>query len=230
MGKWLIVERNGQQFGTCGHGNWICRVLFIYDSLSSIWGHSVHFAIFPILRFSKGCEQSPPVFIQFQGYYSKPGYYFFWRSAINFNQRPMDLDSLFDNTDTVSTLYDKQIYQITPKITLNASRSKSPHLWRWWVPKSQPVKQINAKFGGKVPFHHISRPFLALLVYTARGYSILNWAPVFGGICSVAVLRNCEVNKCQMLWRGSYMCIHRISGRFFRFFSKFWKSRILTIF
>ncbi len=24
---------------------------------------------------------------------------------------------------------------------------------------SEPVKQINAKFGGKVPFHHISRPF-----------------------------------------------------------------------
>ncbi len=24
---------------------------------------------------------------------------------------------------------------------------------------SEPIKQINAKFGGKVPFHHISRPF-----------------------------------------------------------------------
>ena len=29
---------------------------------------------------------------------------------------------------------------------------------------SEPVKPINAKFGGKVPFHHISRPFLVQLV------------------------------------------------------------------
>ncbi len=27
---------------------------------------------------------------------------------------------------------------------------------------SELIKQINAKFGGKVPFHHISRPFLCL--------------------------------------------------------------------
>ncbi len=27
---------------------------------------------------------------------------------------------------------------------------------------SEPVKQINAKFSGKVPFHHISRPFFFL--------------------------------------------------------------------
>ncbi len=31
-----------------------CRVLFMSDSLSSVWGHSVHFAKFRMLRFSKG--------------------------------------------------------------------------------------------------------------------------------------------------------------------------------
>ena len=28
---------------------------------------------------------------------------------------------------------------------------------------SEPVKHINAKFGGKVPFHHISRPYMCIL-------------------------------------------------------------------
>ncbi len=34
----------------------ICEVLFMPDSLSSVWVHSVHFAKFPMLRFSKGCS------------------------------------------------------------------------------------------------------------------------------------------------------------------------------
>ncbi len=46
--------------------------------------------------------------------------------------------------------------------------------------------------------------FLALVVCTTRGYSILNWAPVFGGVRSVSVVRNCEANKHQKLWRGSF--------------------------
>ena len=33
---------------------YICRVLFMLNCLSLVWGHSVHFAKFPILRFSKG--------------------------------------------------------------------------------------------------------------------------------------------------------------------------------
>ncbi len=37
---------------------------------------------------------------------------------------------------------------------------------------SEPVKQINAKFSGKVPFHHASRPFLALLDYISRAHEI----------------------------------------------------------
>ena len=43
--KQLIVEGNGWKFGTCGCRNCICRVL-ISESVSSVWGHSVHFANF----------------------------------------------------------------------------------------------------------------------------------------------------------------------------------------
>ncbi len=41
----------------------MCRVLFIDYSLSSFWGHSVHFAKFPILRFSQGyfCHSFHPI-------------------------------------------------------------------------------------------------------------------------------------------------------------------------
>ncbi len=52
--KRLIIERNGRKFGTRpGPKVHICRVLLMPDSLSLVWGHSVHFAKFPILRFSK---------------------------------------------------------------------------------------------------------------------------------------------------------------------------------
>ncbi len=37
--------------GTTVH---LCGVLLMPDSLSLVWGHSVHFAKFPMLRFSKG--------------------------------------------------------------------------------------------------------------------------------------------------------------------------------
>ncbi len=37
---------------------------------------------------------------------------------------------------------------------------------------SETVKQINAKFCGKVTIHHISRPFLALLDYVSRAHEI----------------------------------------------------------
>ncbi len=49
----VIVEWNGQKFATRGSTVHICRVLLMPDSLSLVWGHSVHFAKFPILRFSK---------------------------------------------------------------------------------------------------------------------------------------------------------------------------------
>ena len=51
---WLTVERNGWKFGICGPRNSLCRVLFGSGHLSSVWGHSVHFAKFPMLRLSKG--------------------------------------------------------------------------------------------------------------------------------------------------------------------------------
>ncbi len=52
-GKQLAVERNGWKFGTHSPRNSLCRVLFGSGHLSSVWGH-VHFAKFPMLRFSKG--------------------------------------------------------------------------------------------------------------------------------------------------------------------------------
>ncbi len=49
--KRLIVERNGRKFGTrCTTVHIpVCRELLMPDSLSLVWGHSVHFAKFPIL-------------------------------------------------------------------------------------------------------------------------------------------------------------------------------------
>ena len=44
--------------------NCICRVLFMSNCLSSVWGHLVHFAKFPMLRFQKAT--APTVFTQFQ--------------------------------------------------------------------------------------------------------------------------------------------------------------------
>ncbi len=46
--KKLIVGWNGWKFGTRGIKNCIytCKVLFVSDSLSSVWGHSVHFLKF----------------------------------------------------------------------------------------------------------------------------------------------------------------------------------------
>ena len=46
--KRLIMERNGRKFGTRGTKAHMCRVLLMPDSLSLVWGHSVHFAKFSI--------------------------------------------------------------------------------------------------------------------------------------------------------------------------------------
>ncbi len=51
--KRLIIEQNGWQFRTHGSMYFICRVLFVSASLSSVWGNSVHFAIFKRLMFPK---------------------------------------------------------------------------------------------------------------------------------------------------------------------------------
>ncbi len=62
--KRLTVERNGWIFVTHGPMYCICRALFMSDPLRGIWSDSVHFAIFPMLKFSKSyCSHT---FIQFQ--------------------------------------------------------------------------------------------------------------------------------------------------------------------
>ncbi len=52
----LIVERNRGKLGLAVRKKCIpvCSVLLISDSSSSLWIHSVRFAKFPMLRFSKG--------------------------------------------------------------------------------------------------------------------------------------------------------------------------------
>ena len=47
---------NRRKFGTLCTTVYICWVLLIPDSLSLVWGHSVHFAKFPILQFLKLCS------------------------------------------------------------------------------------------------------------------------------------------------------------------------------
>ncbi len=54
--KRMIVERNGQKFRTQGITVHVWRLLLMPDSLSLVWGHSVHFAKFPILQFLKLCS------------------------------------------------------------------------------------------------------------------------------------------------------------------------------
>ena len=50
---WIQVKFQGK-LPIRGPMQCICRLLFMSDSLSSIQGHSVHFAKFPMLIFSKG--------------------------------------------------------------------------------------------------------------------------------------------------------------------------------
>ncbi len=45
---------NGRKFRTRGTMVQTCSVLLMPDSLSLVWGHSVHCVKFPMLRFSKG--------------------------------------------------------------------------------------------------------------------------------------------------------------------------------
>ncbi len=65
----MIIKQNGWRFGTWvfkhyRYISWICRgVPFMFDCLSSVWGHSVHFEKFPMLRFSKRCMHIPPTIV-----------------------------------------------------------------------------------------------------------------------------------------------------------------------
>ncbi len=54
--------------------------------------------------------------------------------------RPVGLEALLDNTNKSikhTVMYDKQMQQITPQITLNATRSKAHHLCFTIVTESQ---------------------------------------------------------------------------------------------
>ncbi len=80
----LIVGRNESKFGTRRPMKSICSVLFMSDSFSSVWGHSVHFAKFLMLRFRKiYCSHSVhPISIKLYGKYVIKGdtsYCFIWR-------------------------------------------------------------------------------------------------------------------------------------------------------
>ncbi len=50
----LILEWNGGKFETLGPSYCICGVLLMSDSLSSVWGQSVHFTKLMMFTFSKG--------------------------------------------------------------------------------------------------------------------------------------------------------------------------------
>ena len=70
ISKTVIIEWNGRKFGTQGTTVHILKVLLVPDSLSLVWGHSVHFAKFPILRFltlplSQFSSAPLPIFIWF---------------------------------------------------------------------------------------------------------------------------------------------------------------------
>ncbi len=57
--KGLLIKWNGWKFGVRGPMYYICGMLFMSSSLSSVWDQSVHFAKFLMLRFSKGyCSNS----------------------------------------------------------------------------------------------------------------------------------------------------------------------------
>ena len=57
--KQVTVERNGWNSVTCRPIYCICRILFVSGSSSSVCGHSVQFAKFPMFRFQKGyCSHS----------------------------------------------------------------------------------------------------------------------------------------------------------------------------
>ncbi len=84
--KRLIVEWNRRKCGTQGTTVHICRALLMPDIVSLVWGHSVHFAKFPILQFFKilllsyfSSDSSK----RYTRYHNHTGWHFLWRSAKN---------------------------------------------------------------------------------------------------------------------------------------------------
>ncbi len=66
ISKMVIVDRNRRKSGTRGTTVHICRVFLVPDSLSLVWGNSVHFAKFTMLQFLKA-----PLLSQFSSISSK---------------------------------------------------------------------------------------------------------------------------------------------------------------
>ncbi len=72
--KRLAIERNEWKFGTCSPLKCVCRVLFVSSHLSSVLGHSVHFAEFLMFRFSKGyCCSFHPISTKLYGKHDNQG-------------------------------------------------------------------------------------------------------------------------------------------------------------
>ncbi len=77
------------KFGILGPRNWICRVLFMSHSLSSVRGHSVQFTKFLMLIFKR--PLLPHFSSKFKQILQKScnrgkytGYYFFWQDPDEF--------------------------------------------------------------------------------------------------------------------------------------------------
>ncbi len=51
--RWADRRANKQKFGTRGTTVHMWRVLLVFDCLSLVWGHSAHFAKFPVSHFLK---------------------------------------------------------------------------------------------------------------------------------------------------------------------------------
>ncbi len=72
--KRLTIGQNRWKFVTHSHMYCICRVLFVSDSFSSVWGHSVYFAKFPMLCSKGYCSHSfHPIWYKIYGKYCNQG-------------------------------------------------------------------------------------------------------------------------------------------------------------
>ncbi len=134
-GKQLIVERNGWKFGTRSPTNSICRALFGSGHFSSFWGHSLHFANFPILGFSEGyCSQ-------------------------HFHPITTKLCEKHGNQGATQAVPFLALLDCVSRAIAVARAS----VVRRRRPSSVRKTRFNANFCGKVALHHISRPFFPFL-------------------------------------------------------------------
>ncbi len=95
---------------------------------------------------------------------------------------------------------------------------------------SEPVKQINAKFGGKVPFHHISRPLFcsfSKFVIFDFFYDFLSFSLTWGHM-GEKTLNDILSESAQQIFSQKFMCtpgkgLYQIVQRIVKFQSfDFW--------